>query len=132
MAIEDRRQDRIDQMKAKRRLVWACMVVVPVLLIIFFKGPAGMTNWYHSWFASSYGSDWYVVQYAQSGCVITDWNLRDRAVDNEPNSDGIYFISRGETVVHLSGHYTYIQNPTESEIEALQGAGMCRAPSRRR
>jgi hypothetical protein len=119
------------QRRKQRRALWALvkLIGIPSLIIIALlfaiKGPAGTTNMFRSWFASSYGSDWYVVQYAQSGCILADWNLRDRAIDNEANSDGIYFISRGESVVHLSGHYDYIQNPTKADIESLRGLGYC-------
>ena len=102
--------------KEKRIFV---LVVVGVLAFVFLfgfliVGPAGFNNSYASWKARAYGSDWLIVQYAQDGSVISSWDLKDCSVKNESASDGIYFTSGG-SVKHLSGHYIYIQNPTDED-----------------
>lgn len=76
-------------------------------------GPAGIKNAWNSWTASAYGSDWLVVQYAQSGCVINSWDLENKAIDNESSSDGIFFTAEDGSVAHLSGHYVYVEAPTD-------------------
>jgi len=88
-------------------------------------GPAGIKTGVSGWKASAYGSDWLVVQYAQSGCVITYWELENEAVQNESGSDGIYFVTEEGPVVHLSGHYAYVQNPEESVKTDLLATGKC-------
>lgn len=91
-----------------------CVLAVVVALILvglfYLAGPAGMYNEWSAWSASAYGSDWLVVQYAQDGTVIHHWELEDSAINNESESDGIYFTTP-EGVVHLSGHYIYVQKP---------------------
>lgn len=97
-----------------KTLVWICIAgVLAVALVCFiFVGPAGCTNSFQSWRASSWGSDWLVVMYAVDGSVIAHWDLKNAAVHSESHSDGIYFPTP-HGVVHLSGHYLYVQNPTE-------------------
>jgi len=60
-----------------------------------------------------------VVQYAQNGSVINHWNLKSKTVRNESQSDGIYFVSPSGAVVHLSGHYIFVQNPTPADLKRL-------------
>jgi hypothetical protein len=79
--------------------------------VMLCVGPAGIKTQMSGWSASAYGSDWLVVQYAQSGCVIASWELENEAIQNEGSSDGIYFVTEEGPVVHLSGHYTYAQDP---------------------
>lgn len=100
-------------------------VISLILLIIFLvMGPAGIKTSFLGWKASAYGSDWLVVQYAQSGCVISSWELDYEAVQNEGGSDGIYF-STDDGVVHLSGHYIYVQNPRAGMKSDLLSTGFC-------
>jgi hypothetical protein len=89
-----------------------------IALIVLLIGPAGIANKWTAWKASAYGSDWLVVQYAQDGSIITSWELKDSAIHNESNSDGIYFTSEG-SVKHLSGHYVYVQSPTDADRDKL-------------
>jgi hypothetical protein len=91
-------------------------------------GPAGLYNKFNAWQASAYGSDWLIVQYAQNGSVITHWELEDAAVHSEDSSDGIYFTT-DHGVVHLSGHYVYIQSPTK-EMEGKLLDGRLKRPDR--
>jgi hypothetical protein len=88
-------------------------------------GPSGIKTGFSGWKASAYGSDWMVVQYAQSGCVITSWVLKNEAIQNESSSDGIFFVNEDDEVVHLSGHYVYIQNPQAHTAADLLRVGYC-------
>jgi len=72
-------------------------------------GPAGCSRGMTAWHASAYGSDWLVVQYAVDGSVMNHWELRNKSVASESQSDGINFKDNDGNMVHLSGHYTYIQ-----------------------
>lgn len=100
-------------------------IVVTLGGLFLIAGPKGLSTGLSAWKASSYGSDWQIVQYAQSGCVIATWSLNNEAVHNETNSDGIYF-RHGNQVVHLSGHYLYVQDPGPSLIAELGQAGFCK------
>lgn len=101
------------------------VVLIALVLVFVIMGPAGIKTSFKGWQASAYGSDWIVVQYAQSGCVITHWKLEDEAIHNESDSDGIYFVTEEGPVVHLSGHYVYVQNPTAEIEETLLVQGQC-------
>jgi hypothetical protein len=106
---------------------WFPLIILGLMVAGFaiYIGPQGCATSCASWRASNYGSDWYVVQYAQSGCVIADWELKNEAIHNEGSSDGVYFKLEDGQVVHLSGHYTYLQSPTDAGREALAGTGKC-------
>ena len=99
-----------------------------VLVVGLIWGPAGLKTSLLGWVASAYGSDWLVVQYAQSGCVISSWELKDAAIHNEYGSDGIYFVTEAGPVVHLSGHYTYVQGPDATVRAELLAVGPCASP----
>jgi hypothetical protein len=88
------------------------LAVVLAIFVFVTLGPAGCNNKFSAWKASAYGSDWLVVQYSLDGNVMNSWDLKDCAVHSENGSDGIYFTTT-HGVVHLSGHYLYVQNPTE-------------------
>lgn len=98
--------------------VFVGVIALIALIIVLLVGPAGITNKWSAWKASAYGSDWLVVQYAQDGSIITSWELKASAIHSESNSDGIYFTSDG-SVKHLSGHYIYVQNPTQDDRDKL-------------
>lgn len=104
----------------ERQAVTAVIVICAIILIIIalIIGPAGCTNTVAAWRASAYGSDWLVVQYAVDGSIINSWDLKNCAIHNEGNSDGIYFTT-SHGVVHLSGHYVYIQSPTDETRKLL-------------
>lgn len=97
-----------------------CGVVVVAFLFIaiIIGGPAGIKNKWAAWRASAYGSDWLVVQYTQDGSIIKSWELKNSAIHSESQSDGIYFTTE-HGVVHLSGHYIYVQNPTDEMRDDL-------------
>lgn len=105
--------------------VLVSMVLLFLMGVVACMGPAGLKTQMSGWSASAYGSDWLVVQYAQSGCVISSWELKDEAIQNETSSDGIFFVSEDGSVVHLSGHYVYVQSPGVKTEEALRGLGPC-------
>lgn len=107
------------------------LAAIGVVGAVLCSGPAGMKTTLLGWTASAYGSDWLIVQYAQSGCVITHWNLKNEAVQNEDRSDGIYFVTEEGAVVHLSGHYAYVQNPTPATEQDLLSTGRCAEPTHR-
>ena len=88
------------------------LVVIGFVVTFIFMGPKGCEAEWEQYKASGYGSDWLVVQYAQDGSVITYWELDNKAIQNEPSSDGIFFVT-GDQVIHLSGHYIYVQNPND-------------------
>lgn len=102
----------------------AGIIVLALLVTFLIIGPAGIKTMLYGWKASAYGSDWLVVQYAQSGCVISSWELENEAVKNENGSDGILFVTP-EGVVHLSGHYIYVQNPRSGMKSDLLSSGFC-------
>lgn len=106
--------------ETKAMIVVVIGVIVLISLIMFFvMGPSGCYRKVKSWKADAYGSDWLVVQYSQSGDVINYWVLHDKSIGSEATSDGIYFTDDDENVVHLSGHYVYIQINNQKELNAI-------------
>lgn len=83
--------------------------IIFVIVLFFLIGPATCSRHISSWKANSYGSDWLVIQYAQDGSIINNWELKGKSIGNEHGSDGIFFTDNFGNVVHLSGHYLYIQ-----------------------
>lgn len=84
-------------------------VVVVLSVVVLFMGPSRMYLGFRNWFTTSYGADWLVVQYAQNGSIIKHWRLIGKTIKSEDNSDGIYFTDQKGNVVHMSGHYIYVQ-----------------------
>ena len=101
------------------REIGGLAAIIGIILIVGFLivGPQGCDRHMSSWKASSYGSDWLVVQYSQNGDVINYWELNNKSVGSEESSDGIYFKDNSGNVVHLSGHYIYVQ---ASDMEAAK------------
>jgi hypothetical protein len=85
------------------------LLITLLALMIAIGGPAGCSRKFNSWTAESFGSNWLVIQYNQAGSPINIWELNNKSIGNELNSDGIYFVDNEGSVVHLSGHYMYIQ-----------------------
>lgn len=92
--------------------IFVGFLIVCVIAVAALIGPSGCYNKVSAWKATAYGSDWFVVQYAVDGNVINTWDLKNCAIQSEQGSDGIFFTTP-EGVVHLSGHYVYVQTPTE-------------------
>jgi hypothetical protein len=109
------------------RVTWPYGITAGIFLLFaaVAVGPNGIKTGCAGWQASAYGSDWIVVQYAQSGCVLSSWELKDEAIKNESGSDGIFFVGEEGDVVHLSGHYIYVQDPTEKTKAGLLRTGYC-------
>lgn len=94
------------------KLVVLCVTMFLVILgLIWFLAicPQGCRSRVESWSSSAYGADWLVVHYAQDGSVINFWELKNKSVGNEENSDGINFVDSDGNVVHLSGRYVYVE-----------------------
>jgi len=102
--------------RSKAVLAGLGIIVAVVLLVVVVSGPIGIQNQFSAWKANAYGSDWLIVQYTGMGDVQNHWELKNSAIHNEGHSDGIYFTTT-HGVVHLSGHYIYIQNPTPEAKE---------------
>jgi len=85
------------------------MIFLIVAGAFIFIGPKGCSRRVDSWKAEAYGSNWVVVQHAQDGSVMYSWVLQNKSIGSERDSDGIYFTDDGGNVVHLSGHYVYMQ-----------------------
>ena len=104
---------------ATRSGCFVILFLVGVILIVelIVVGPAGFANKFTAWKASAYGSDWYIIHYLPDGS-FNEFHLKNAAVHNESQSDGIYFQWEGSTV-HLSTYYEYVQNPTPQVVEKL-------------
>lgn len=81
-------------------------------LLLTLSGCAGCNNQWSNFKAREFGTNWLIVQYNMHGEVLFYWELQGGSVTNEGHSDGIFFTTPGG-VVHLSGHYIYVQNPTD-------------------
>lgn len=105
----------------KKMLKGFGVVILIVVIGLFISvGPKGCDRSLSSWKASAYGSDWLVVQYAQDGSIISSWELTNKSIGNEAGSDGIYFLDDDDNVVHLSGHYIYVEVQHESKMDGLK------------
>ena len=81
-----------------------------IIAMLFIAGCAGMRRGCSSWYASSFGSDWIIVQYRFDGTPINCWKLEDTSVDNEGQSDGIYWKDgHSGHLVHIAGWYNRVQ-----------------------
>ena len=80
-----------------------------ILGLVFLTGCAGMSRDCASCGASNFGSDWVVVQYRMDGEPINCWKLQNIAIDNETNTDGIYWGTISGHLIHISGWYNRVQ-----------------------
>jgi hypothetical protein len=101
-------------------------VIIGLLLLVVFivVGPRGCVRKVSSWSADAYGATWLVVQHAQDGSVINHWVLLDKSIGSESQSDGIYFTDHNGDVVHLSGHYVYMQTDKPGDTARAYLVGM--------
>ncbi len=99
----------MDKEQLRRVGIIGGLVLAALVVLFVVVGPRGCTRIVTSWSASAYGSDWLVVLYSQNGSVIASWELHDKSIGNEPDSDGVFFTDDGGNVVHLSGHYVWVQ-----------------------
>lgn len=79
------------------------------LPIVLLAGCASVERDCASCNASSFGSDWIVVQFKTDGEPINCWRLPNVSMSNEQGSDGIYWQSPDGHLVHLSGWYNRVQ-----------------------
>lgn len=77
---------------------------------LFNAGCQGCSREFSSWRATSFGSDWIVVQYQFDGQPMNCYQLHSTSISNEQGTDGIYWkdATRGH-LVHLSGWYNRVQ-----------------------
>lgn len=81
-----------------------------IVLVLFSIFPLkGCENMFYSWKASAFGTDWLVIQYSAVGSPINVWELRNKSIYPESQSDGIYFLDESSNVIHLGGNYLYVQ-----------------------
>jgi len=98
-----------------KRMIW---------LSLLLTGCAGFSRRCSSTWASATGADWLVVQHRNDGSVYKCWKLLKTSVDNEPQSDGIYWQSATGHLIHLSGWYTRIQVQNNQFTSAAKEAGI--------
>lgn len=79
------------------------------LLLLLLCGCAAISRDCSSCTASNFGGDWIVVQYRFDGSPTNCWMLKNTAIDNEENTDGIYWKSPDGHLVHISGWYDRVQ-----------------------
>lgn len=96
-----------------------------ILLAAFLTtGCAGASRDCSSANAGSFGADWIVVQYQANGTPMNCWKLENTAMDNEPHSDGIYWLDPKGHLVHISGWYNRVQVERRSWEEAATAIGV--------
>lgn len=86
------------------KLRWFSLAVFVVMV-----GCAGIERDCSSCWAESVGSNWIIVQMNVDGNPFRCWKLTNVSVNNEPNSDGIVWLSGDGHLVHLSGFYNRVQ-----------------------
>ncbi len=85
--------------------------------LLLLVGCAGASRDCSGCNAERFGADWIVVQYRMDGEPLNCWQLHGKAVANEVNSDGIWWVADSGHLVHISGHYNRVQ-VTGSDFEA--------------
>ena len=81
-----------------------------MMMCLTMSGCAGFERGCSSTMATSFGSDWAVVELTeQRGTPYRCWTLEGVSVANEEMSDGIYWKTRKGHLVHISGSYDYVQ-----------------------
>ena len=93
---------------------FGCVSGIVVIIVSFLALNKNCQRSTSAAWSSVAGADWLVVQYSQNGDVINYWTLTNKSVGNEGSSDGIYFIDDDGSVVHLSGHYVYVERKEAS------------------
>ena len=85
------------------------LVLLLLTVGFFIIGPSRISTYVTSWRTKAYGAHWLVIERANNGKVIQYWELRNKTILNEPQSDGIYFPDKDGLMVHLSGKYLFIE-----------------------
>lgn len=83
--------------------------VLTVCMTVFACGCAGLAKDCSQFSASSFGSDWMVVQYAQDGRPFHCWKLRDAAVDSEQGGNLNWKDPSNGHMVHVTGWENRVQ-----------------------
>jgi hypothetical protein len=94
------------------------------VLLVFLCGCASWQRDCQSCNASSFGSDWIVLQYGFDGKPINCWQLTNTAIDNETGTDGIYWQSPSGHLVHISGWYNRVQVTNRDFVGAAKQLGI--------
>lgn len=79
------------------------------LMCLLLTSCAGWQRTCSSSFATTFGSDWIIVQFGADGRPFNCWRLEGVSVANEEHSDGIYWQSEDGHLVHISGFYNRVQ-----------------------
>lgn len=85
------------------------LFLIVILFGVVLQSCAGWEKGCSSGCASSLGADWIIVQYTMSGEPFRCWALENVSVDNEAQSDGIYWLTPTRNLVHISGTYNRVQ-----------------------
>ena len=85
-----------------QRILWLVLTLLLVSCVGIERGGS-------SCMAQGLGADWIVVQYKLDGTPLNCWMLEHSGVASESSSDGIFWKSPEGHLVHLSGHYNYVQ-----------------------
>lgn len=98
------------------------------LTAVLLAGCAGTQRECSSCNASSFGSDWVIVQRNLDNRPTHCWMLHNVSsfVDNESHSDGIYWQSADGHLVHLSNMYVRVKVANGDWAGALHEVGMTR------
>ena len=84
--------------------------IITTALLTFAIGCAGYQRSCSSFTATSFGSDWIVVQYNMNLEPKCAWQLTNTSISNESQTDGIYWLdSESGHLVHISGWYNRVQ-----------------------
>ncbi len=83
---------------------------VLVLLLCVGPGCAGLQRSWSSGCATNFGADWVIAQFDLQGRPFNCWKLAGTSIDNEAQSDGIYWKNpKTGDLVHISGWYNRVQ-----------------------
>ena len=88
------------------------LLLFPYLLaFMIMSGCAGVSRSCSNCWARNAGGDFVVVELTEAGAKpYRCWALHDVSIDNERNSDGIYWKDpETGNLVHVSGSYDYVQ-----------------------
>jgi len=84
--------------------------VLGILLVLLITGCAGIERSCSGCWATQVGADWIVVELRElDGTPYRCWKLTNVSIDNEQNSDGIYWLTDDGNLVHVSGSYDRVQ-----------------------
>lgn len=96
------------------------------LAAVLLIGCAGTQRECASCNAEEFGADWVVVQVDAFGHPYRCWELHDTSIDNERESDGIYWRAPEGHLVHIAGQYNRVQVHAGNWDQALADLGLTR------